>query len=38
MLKNILKKIIKQNYKNDLDARYWIQKALLIKSYKNSIF
>jgi len=34
----ILKKIIKIKNKDDLDARYWIQKALLVKNFKNSSF
>tara|TARA_B110001452_G_scaffold188393_1_gene158715 strand:+ start:1033 stop:1149 length:117 start_codon:yes stop_codon:yes gene_type:complete len=34
----ILKKIINLKNKQDLDARFWIQKALLIKNYKKSSF
>jgi|TARA_B110000027_G_C15994033_1_gene244440 hypothetical protein len=34
----ILKKIIKIKNKDDLDARFWIQKALLIKNFRNSSF
>ena len=32
----ILKKIIYLKNKQDLDARFWIQKALLAKNFKNN--
>ena len=32
----ILKKIIYLKYKRDLDARFWIQMALLRKDFKNN--
>ena len=38
MFKFILKKIINSKNKPNLDARVWIQKALLIKNFKNSSF
>ena len=31
----ILKKIIKLKNKGNLDARFWIQKALIVKNYKK---
>jgi|TARA_B110000438_G_scaffold295173_1_gene337749 hypothetical protein len=34
----ILKKIINLKNKRDLDARFWIQKSLLGKSFKNNSF
>tara|TARA_B100000767_G_C19356340_1_gene365965 strand:- start:402 stop:518 length:117 start_codon:yes stop_codon:yes gene_type:complete len=34
----ILKKIIKLKNKHNLDGRFWIQKALLAKNFKNSSF
>jgi hypothetical protein len=34
----ILKKIITLKYKHNLDARFWIQKALLNKNFKNNSF
>ena len=34
MIKNIFKKIIVLKYKQNLDARFWIQKALLYKNFK----
>tara|TARA_X000001036_G_C20431900_1_gene705536 strand:+ start:463 stop:579 length:117 start_codon:yes stop_codon:yes gene_type:complete len=38
MLKNIFKKITNFKNKEDLDARFWIQKILLCKNYKNNSF
>jgi len=38
MLTFILKKIVYLKNKQGLDARFWIQKALLIKSFKNNSF
>ena len=38
MLKNILKKITNFKNKQDLDARFWIQKALLDKNFRSSTF
>tara|TARA_B110001452_G_scaffold192888_1_gene162876 strand:- start:1069 stop:1185 length:117 start_codon:yes stop_codon:yes gene_type:complete len=38
MFKIILRKIINLKNKNDFDARFWIQKALLNKNFKNSSF
>ncbi len=34
----ILKKIIYFKSKHDLDASFWIQKALLAKNFKNNSF
>jgi len=34
----ILKKIIKLKNKQDLDGRFWIQKALLCKYFKRHSF
>jgi len=38
MLISILKKLIYLKNKQVSDARFWIQKALLAKSYKNNSF
>tara|TARA_B110001450_G_scaffold37939_1_gene33720 strand:+ start:576 stop:692 length:117 start_codon:yes stop_codon:yes gene_type:complete len=38
MFRIILKKIIKLKNNHDLDAKLWIQKALLVKKYKNISF
>ena len=38
MLRIILKKIIKIKNKHNLDARLWIQKALLVKNFKDNSF
>jgi len=38
MLTFILKKIIYLKNKQTLDAKFWIQKALLVKSFKNNSF
>jgi|MDTB01.2.fsa_nt_gb hypothetical protein len=38
MLRILLKKIINFKDKSDLDARFWIQKALLYKNFKNKSF
>jgi len=35
MLINLLKKIIKDEYNQDLDAKFWIQKILLKKSLNS---
>ena len=35
---NFIKKIINLKDKRDLDAKFWIQKALLNKNYKNTYF
>jgi hypothetical protein len=32
----MIKKIIKLKNKQDLDARFWIQKALLDKNFNNN--
>tara|TARA_B110001452_G_C15141690_1_gene397517 strand:+ start:740 stop:844 length:105 start_codon:yes stop_codon:yes gene_type:complete len=34
----MIKKIIKLKNKQDLDAKFWIQKALLIKNLRNRSF
>jgi len=34
----ILNKIINFKNKRDLDARFWIQKALLCKNFKDNSF
>tara|TARA_B110000008_G_scaffold28386_1_gene25459 strand:- start:150 stop:266 length:117 start_codon:yes stop_codon:yes gene_type:complete len=34
----IIKKMIKLKNKNNLDAKFWIQKALLYKSFRNNSF
>tara|TARA_B110001450_G_scaffold108796_1_gene102918 strand:+ start:220 stop:354 length:135 start_codon:yes stop_codon:yes gene_type:complete len=34
----ILKKIIKLKNKHNFDAKFWIQKALLDKNYRNNSF
>ena len=34
----MLKKLIMFKNKHNLDARLWIQKALLVKSFKNNSF
>jgi len=34
----LLKKKISLKDKHDLDARFWIQKALLDKNFKNNSF
>ena len=38
MLKNLLKKIKNFKNKQDLDAKFWIQKSLLCKNFKSSSF
>jgi len=38
MFSIIFKKIIKLKNKQDLDAKFWIQKALLVKNFKNTSF
>jgi len=38
MLTFILKKITYLKNKQSLDARFWIQKALLVKNFKNNSF
>ena len=38
MLKKIFKKITIFKSKEDLDARFWIQKALLNKNFKSGSF
>tara|TARA_E500000331_G_scaffold193442_1_gene185977 strand:- start:476 stop:592 length:117 start_codon:yes stop_codon:yes gene_type:complete len=38
MIRIILKKIIHLKNKHDLDARFWIQRALLVKNFKNNSF
>jgi len=38
MIRIILKKIIYLKNKHDLDARFWIQRALLFKNFKNNSF
>tara|TARA_Y100000746_G_scaffold223162_1_gene224343 strand:+ start:836 stop:952 length:117 start_codon:yes stop_codon:yes gene_type:complete len=35
MLINLLKKIIKAEYNQDLDAKIWIQKILLKKNFSS---
>ena len=34
----LLKKIIYHKKKYNLDARFWVQKALLSKNFKNNFF
>ena len=34
----ILKKIINLKNKHDLDGRFWIQKVLLNKNFKNTYY
>jgi len=36
MLKNIIKKITNFRNKQDLDGKFWIQKALLSKNFQNN--
>tara|TARA_B110000967_G_scaffold137819_1_gene140747 strand:+ start:135 stop:251 length:117 start_codon:yes stop_codon:yes gene_type:complete len=38
MIVIILKKLINLKNKRDLDARFWIQKALLNKNFKKTSF
>jgi len=34
----LLKKIVYLKNKHNLDASFWIQKALLVKNFKNNSF